>query len=94
MQPINVFMTYSAIVLGFVQIVFAANFVISLIAGRRAEGNPWKANSLEWQTASPPVVENFAQTPTVYHGPYEYSSPLTEEDYLPQDQRLEGVTAH
>ena len=94
MQPINVFMTYSAIVLGFVQFIFLINFVYGLVAGKKAARNPWKANSLEWQTESPPLVENFQKTPTVYHGPYEYSSPLTEQDFMPQDQYVEGVVAH
>ncbi len=94
MQPINVVMTYSAIALGIVQVFFAVNFVVSLAAGRAAEDNPWKANSLEWQTASPPAVENFTRTPTVYHGPYEYSHPLAEDDYLPQNQHVEGVVDH
>ena len=31
--------------------------------------------------------------PTVYRGPYEYSSPLVEADYLPQAQRLDGQVA-
>jgi cytochrome c oxidase subunit 1 len=94
MQPINVFITISAMILGLVQLVFAVNFIMSLIRGRVAGDNPWKANSLEWQTTSPPLMENFATTPTVYHGPYEYSSPLTEEDYLPQNKPVEGVVAH
>jgi hypothetical protein len=31
---------------------------------------------------------NFDEIPTVYHGPYEYGSPLTKEDYLPQNQPI------
>jgi len=93
LQPINVFMTWSAFVLGLAQIPFAINFLGSLVWGKRAEWNPWKANSLEWQIPSPPLPENFEVIPTVYRGPYEYSSPLTEEDYLPQDKDL-GPTTH
>jgi hypothetical protein len=29
--------------------------------------------------------------PVVYHGPYEYSSPLVEEDYLAQTRYVEGA---
>jgi cytochrome c oxidase subunit I len=34
--------------------------------------NPWGASGLEWETPSPPPVENFATTPVVTSGPYEY----------------------
>jgi cytochrome c oxidase subunit 1 len=86
-------MTWSAFVLGLAQIPFAINFLGSLAWGKRAESNPWKANTLEWQIPSPPIPENFEEIPVVYHGPYEYSSPLTDEDYLPQDKDL-GTSTH
>jgi cytochrome c oxidase subunit 1 len=44
----------------------------SLLRGAPAGPNPWKATGLEWQTASPPPPHNFAETPTVVRGPYEY----------------------
>ncbi len=53
--------------------------------GVRAGDNPCRANSLEWATTSPPVHTNFDTIPTVYRGPYEYSSPIVYEDYLPQN---------
>ena len=31
--------------------------------------------------------------PQVYHGPYEYSSPLVEEDWLAQTRFVEGLEA-
>ena len=40
--------------------------------GVKASGNPWGANTLEWQTASPPITENFIETPVVTEWPYEY----------------------
>jgi hypothetical protein len=46
--------------------------------------NPWESNSLEWCTSSPPPFTNFEHIPTVHRGPYEYSSPVVKEDYLPQ----------
>jgi cytochrome c oxidase subunit 1 len=84
----NEFITISAIALGVVQIPFAINFFWSLFAGQRAEINPWQANTLEWTAPSPPPHGNFAEIPTVYRGPYEYSSPEVTEDYLPQTRRL------
>jgi hypothetical protein len=50
--------------------------------------NPWHANSLEWCTTSPPPFTNFEEIPTVHRGPYEFSSPVVREDYLPQPVRL------
>ncbi len=84
----NVFITMSAFCLGVSQLIFLFNFVWSLFAGKKAERNPWQANTLEWTAPSPPPHGNFETVPTVYRGPYEYSSPLVQEDWLPQDRRL------
>ncbi len=84
----NVFITMSAFCLGAAQLIFLFNFVWSLFAGKKAERNPWQANTLEWTAPSPPPHGNFETVPTVYRGPYEYSSPLVQEDWLPQDRRL------
>jgi cytochrome c oxidase subunit 1 len=84
--PLNQFMTYSAFILGLSQLIFAYNFLASLVIGPRAGDNPWHANTLEWATTSPPPYYNFATIPTVYHAPYEYSVPGIETDFLPQTQ--------
>jgi cytochrome c oxidase subunit 1 len=34
--------------------------------------NPWKATGLEWLTQSPPLTENFTETPRVEEEAYEY----------------------
>ena len=93
MQWWNVFITMSALCLAASQIVFFVNLVWSLIAGKKAENNPWDANTLEWTVPSPPGHGNFDTTPTVYRGPYEYSSPLVKEDWLPQDRQLGPAAA-
>lgn len=85
-QPINVFMSVSAIILGFVQFIFVANFLYSLLWGPKAERNPWKSNTLEWTAPSPPPHGNFEEEPIVRHGPYEYGVPGMELDYLPQTE--------
>jgi len=70
------------------------NFFWSLLAGQKASKNPWDANTLEWEAPTPPPHGNFpGPVPTVYRGPYEYSSPLVSEDYLPQARRLEPSAA-
>jgi cytochrome c oxidase subunit 1 len=94
LQDWNVFITVSALILGASQIFFLVNFFWSLFAGKKAERNPWQANTLEWTAASPPPHGNFEAQPTVYRGPYEYSSPDVKEDWLPQDKNLGvGVVA-
>jgi cytochrome c oxidase subunit 1 len=88
----NEFMTVSALLLGAAQLLFVYNFFVSLAAGRRAGENPWRANTLEWNTSSPPPHYNFARIPTVYHAAYEYSHPGADEDYLPQTKLLPAGT--
>ncbi|MFQ5683167.1 MAG: cbb3-type cytochrome c oxidase subunit I [Candidatus Binatia bacterium] len=98
LQPINVFITVSALLLALSQIPFLVNFFWSLFRGKKAEKNPWNANTLEWTAVSPPPHGNFDALPVVYRGAYEYSSPKVQEDWLPQDRQLEtesgGVQAH
>jgi cytochrome c oxidase subunit 1 len=93
-QPINIFISISAFVLGAAQFILLANIIWSLVKGKKAEDNPWHANTLEWTTPTPPGHGNWdGPLPVVYHGPYEYSSPLTTEDYLPQNVEVAGKAA-
>jgi cytochrome c oxidase subunit 1 len=97
LQPMNQFMTVSLFVLGAAQIILVLNFFLSMRRGRLAGDNPWRANTLEWQTSSPPPHENFHDTPTVYRGPYEFSAPERgADDHWPQNEPPSGrpVTAH
>jgi cytochrome c oxidase subunit 1 len=93
MQHWNVFITVSALILGASQIFFLINFFWSLFAGKKAEQNPWHSNTLEWTVPYPTPHGNFAVTPTVYRGAYEYSSPEVKEDWLPQDRNLGAKAA-
>jgi len=93
LEPLNQFITISAILLLLSQFFFVINFFMSLVRGKAAERNPWQANTLEWTTTSPPPHENFSTTPTVYRGPYEYSLPDAAEDWLPQDRPLTAPRA-
>jgi cytochrome c oxidase subunit 1 len=83
-QPINQFITIFAILLGFTQLLLAFNFLWSLKYGKPAPRNPWKANSLEWAAPAHPGHGNFDRDITVYRGPYEFASPESKKDYLPQ----------
>jgi cytochrome c oxidase subunit 1 len=85
-QGTNVFMSYSAWILGLVQLVFIFNFFWSMKKGQKVTSdNPWEATTLEWATPTPPPHGNFLVEPTVYRGPYEYSVPGQKNDYLPQN---------
>lgn len=93
MQPINQFVTIAAILLLIGQIPFAINFFWSLFAGKRAERNPWQANTLEWAAPTPPPHGNFETIPTIYHGPYDYSLPGNGKDWQPQHEQREPDAA-
>jgi cytochrome c oxidase subunit 1 len=84
----NRFISISAFVLGATQILFVVNYLWSMFKGKPASDNPWQANTLEWQTPTPPPHGNFTRIPTVYRGPYEYASPEVAEDFLPQNREL------
>jgi cytochrome c oxidase subunit 1 len=85
LQPLHRFITFAAFLTAAAQLVFFYNFFRSLRKGAAATKNPWSATTLEWTTASPPPLDNFAgRYPSVYRGPYEYSVPGEREDFLAQ----------
>jgi cytochrome c oxidase subunit 1 len=82
---LRIIATVGTLLLILSQIPFFWNLIVSLVKGKPAEKNPWKANTLEWETVSPPPHGNFATTPVVYRWPYDYS--LKKEgahDFFPQ----------
>lgn len=86
LQPLHRFMTFAAFITAAAQLIFFYNFFCSLRKGERASVNPWNATTLEWVTDSPPMPGNFGgRFPSVYRGPYEYSVPGAQEDFLPQN---------
>ena len=86
-QNMQIIATYALIVMMIFQFVFIWNFMWSIFMGKKAGNNPWDANTLEWQAPSPPPHGNFAELPTVYRGPYEYSVPGRESDFWPQNEK-------
>jgi cytochrome o ubiquinol oxidase subunit 1 len=48
------------------QIIQLAVSIKKRHVGRDLTGDPWNGRTLEWATASPPAVYNFAKTPVVY----------------------------
>jgi cytochrome c oxidase subunit 1 len=93
LKGMNEFISICAFGLGLSQIPFVINFIGSWIWGPKASANPWHATTLEWEAPSPPPHGNFEKVPVVHHGPFEYASPLVEEDYLPQTKWVEGAEA-
>ena len=87
LQPLNVVCTIGAIGLGIGTLPFVWNIIWSMRHGPKAPANPWNSTTLEWTVSHPIPHGNFAVTPTVHHGPYEYSVPGLVKDYLPQNEK-------
>ncbi|MDH4225216.1 MAG: cbb3-type cytochrome c oxidase subunit I, partial [Deltaproteobacteria bacterium] len=84
-HDLRVIATVSLLVLLASQLIFLFNFFKSWASGEKAGNNPWKSNTLEWTTVSPPPHGNFDKPITVYRGPYEYSVPGRKDDSFPQN---------
>ncbi len=86
-QNMRVIATVSLLIMLAFQFVFFYNCWKSWRSGKKSSRNPWKANSLEWTTESPPPHGNWHpdEMPVVYRGPYEYSVPDRKDDYWPQN---------
>ena len=61
----NLASTIGSFLLGIGILVTVVNILMSLRNGRRAGNDPWKANTLEWFTQSPPPVNNFDVVPRI-----------------------------
>jgi cytochrome c oxidase subunit 1 len=83
----NEWISISAMFVAAVQMVFLFNLVWSYFRGVPSGPNPWRANSLEWQTPdTPPKHGNWGKNlPVVYRWPYDYSVPGAPEDFIPQN---------
>lgn len=73
-QVLNVMSSAGATVLGVGYLIPLIYLIWSMRYGPVAEPNPWGAKGLEWQTASPPPTENFAEIPVVTEEAYAYSA--------------------
>jgi len=91
LQPLHLFITIAAFVTIVAQVIFIFNFFWSMFKGPKAPMNPWDSTSLEWTIPSPPPHDNFGDVePVVYHGPYEFSVPGEEKDYVMQTDPPKG----
>jgi len=64
-EGMNLISTIGSFLLGIGVLVTVVNVLISLRSGRRAGNDPWRANTLEWFTQSPPPDNNFDVIPRV-----------------------------
>jgi len=91
-HTLNAFITVVALFVGAAQLVYVFNLVWSTFRGKKADGNPWRAASLEWTTPNtPPVHGNWgARLPVVYRWAYAYSVPGAPRDFIAQDAPAEA----
>ena len=71
-QILNVLSTAGATILGIGYLLPLLYLTWSLKYGAIAGPNPWQATGLEWQIQSPPLTENFIDTPVMDHEAYDY----------------------
>jgi len=92
-HDLNMFISVVALIVGFAQMVFLFNIISSIWYGKKAERNPWRATTLEWQTPDvPPGHGNWGkETPVVYRWAYDYSVPGVAQDYIPQNMPPDAV---
>ncbi len=89
---LNQFITVMVLIVGFAQVVFIFNIISSLRNGKLSGRNPWKATTLEWQTADyPPGHGNFGDLPVVHRWAYEYALPGVKDDFVPQNMAPEDI---
>jgi cytochrome c oxidase subunit I len=61
----NLVSTIGSWILGIGVLVTVVNVLVSVKNGRKAGNDPWKGNTLEWFTSSPPPENNFDVVPRV-----------------------------
>jgi cytochrome c oxidase subunit 1 len=72
-QMLNVLSTAGASVMAVGYILPLFYLIYSLKYGKAAGPNPYTATGLEWTTQSPPLTENFLETPIVTQEAYAYA---------------------
>ncbi len=95
--PLQLHITYFAIVLASAQLLFLANLFWSSLRGTEAANNPWEATTLEWAAVfeidrglpapltSSGSIASESQRVTVYRGPYQYELRPDGLDFTMQD---------
>ncbi len=89
-ETLNMVCTIGSYILALSTFPFIINVVWSLFKGKKAPRNPWHALTLEWQTASPPIIENFEEEPVMWAGPYDYG---IDTESIDGDEDVEDMLA-
>lgn len=69
---LNLICSIGSYILAVSTIPFLINACWAWVNGPIAPANPWNALTFEWQTTSPPPIENFETLPVLVGGPYDY----------------------
>jgi cytochrome c oxidase subunit 1 len=91
-QVLNVLSSAGASLLAAGYILPGLYLAWSLFKGPPAGNNPWGAKGLEWETTSPPPVENFKTIPIVTEDAYAYPLHDPEEPLEPEDKLIDNQT--
>ena len=89
-ETLNMVCTIGSYILALSTLPFIINVVWSWLKGKKAPRNPWHALTLEWQTASPPIIENFEEEPVLWAGPYDYG---IDTESIDGDEDVEDMLA-
>ena len=89
-QVLNMVCTIGSYILALSTFPFIINVLWSLYKGKKAARNPWRALTLEWQTASPPIIENFEEEPVLWAGPYDFG---IDSESIDGDEDVEDMLA-
>ncbi|MCO5238508.1 MAG: cbb3-type cytochrome c oxidase subunit I [Chitinophagaceae bacterium] len=83
---LNKVISFAAILVFLMQIMFLFNFFYSIFKGRKVTStNPWKANTLEWTTPINPGHGNWpGEIPEVHRWAYDYGKDGV--DFIPQTE--------
>ena len=81
-EMLNILSSAGATILAVGYLLPLAYLTWSLFYGEHAGANPWGATGLEWQTQSPPLTENFEETPAVTGPAYNYPPPEVVQHHV------------
>ena len=90
-EPFHKASTIGSWILGLGLLIEAFTLLSSLKTGKKSPPNPWGSAGYEWNTATPPLLFNFAETPVITRGPYDYHLATPEElsDGFPPEKPAE-----